>query len=241
MERNEKGQFTKGSGIHDLAKQRFGQLEVIELAEIRNKRSFWLCKCDCGNTKTVRSDALISLKTISCGCLRDKQGKINLTKNHKNNQTKERLYHIWSSMCQRCCNKNNQSYENYGGRGISVCEEWRYDYRNFRKWAVENGYQEALTIERNNVDGNYCPENCCWIPFSRQERNQRRTIRVTIDGVTQPLIDLAEQYGIKPCTARQRYHSGYLQKEYLLYQGNLYDKFKEDRIKMQKLSEKAVV
>lgn len=241
MERNEKGQFTKGSGIHDLAKQRFGQLEVIELAEIRNKRSFWLCKCDCGNTKTVRSDALISLKTISCGCLRDKQGKINLTKNHKNNQTKERLYHIWSSMCQRCCNKNNQSYENYGGRGISVCEEWRYDYRNFRKWAVENGYQETLTIERNNVDGNYCPENCCWIPFSRQERNQRRTIRVTIDGVTQPLIDLAEQYGIKPCTARQRYHSGYLQKEYLLYQGNLYDKFKEDRIKMQKLSEKAVV
>lgn len=236
MERNENGQFAKGSGIHDLTKQRFGQLEVIELAEIRNRRSYWLCKCDCGNTKVVRSDALISLKTVSCGCLKKKQDKINLTANHKDNQTKERLYHIWASMCQRCSNENSQSYENYGGRGISVCEEWRSDYRNFRKWAVENGYQETLTIERNNVNGNYCPENCCWIPFSRQERNQRRTIRVTIDGITQPLIDFAEQYGIKPCTARQRYHSGYRQKEYLLYQGNLYDKFKEDRMKMQKLS-----
>lgn len=73
MERNEKGQFTKGSGIHDLSKQRFGQLEVIELAEICNKRSFWLCKCDCGNTKIVRSDALISHKTVSCGCLKKMQ------------------------------------------------------------------------------------------------------------------------------------------------------------------------
>lgn len=235
MVRNKRGQFTKGSGIHDLTGQRFGQLEVIGLSEIRNKRSYWLCNCDCGNTKIVRSDALISYKTVSCGCLKKKQDKINLTANHKDNQTKEKLYHVWASMCQRCENEKSSSYRNYGGRGITVCKEWRLDYRNFKKWSIENGYQENLTIERIDVNGNYCPENCCWIPFCRQERNQRRTIRVTIDGVTKPLIDLAEEYGIKPSTARKRYHVGYRQKEYLLYQGNLYDKFKEDGIKMQKL------
>jgi hypothetical protein len=241
MGRNEKGQFEKGSGIHDLTNQRFGQLEVIMLAEIRKKRSYWLCQCDCGNKKVVRSDALISYKTISCGCFKKQQDKINLSANHKDNQTKERLYHIWSAMCQRCGNENNHSYENYGGRGIFVCDEWRSDYRNFREWAEKNGYRENLTIERIDVNSNYCPENCCWIPFNRQERNQRRTIRVTIDGVTQPLIDLAEQYGLNPGTVRKRYHSGYRQKEYLLYQGNLYDKFKEDRHKMKKLVENGVV
>lgn len=229
MARNEKGQFIKGSGVHDLTKQRFGQLEVIGLSEIRDKRSFWLCQCDCGKQKVVRSDALISYKTVSCGCLKKKQDRINLTANHKGNQTKERLYHVWASMCQRCCNPNSHSYANYGGRGIAVFEEWKRDYRNFKKWAYENGYKENLTIERIDVNGSYCPKNCCWIPFSLQGRNQRRTVRATIDGVTQPLINLSEQYGLKHATVRNRYHSGYRQKEYLLYQGNLYDKFKEDK------------
>lgn len=221
MERNAKGQFVKGSNIHELSNQRFGQLVVVELAEIRGKRSFWLCRCDCGNKKIVRSDALISYKTVSCGCLKKKQDKINLTAHHKGNITFERLYHIWASMKQRCENPNSSAFKDYGGRGIRVCQGWSSDYMNFKEWAVKNGYADGLTIERKDVNGNYCPENCMWIAMKLQTRNTRRTFWFTIDGITKCFAEWAEIFDVSYATAYARYRRGIRDPSEIFYSGNL--------------------
>lgn len=218
--RNEKGQFVKGENIHDLSGNTYGGLKVLSLAYVKNRRSYWLCLCDCGNQKIVRSDALISYKTVSCGCLKKKQDKINLTAHHKGGRTKERLYHIWMSMRQRCQNPNNQAYKDYGGRGISVAHEWN-DYDMFKKWAFENGYSSDLTIERKNVNGNYEPSNCCWIPYSLQARNTRKTIYFDFDKKEHSMVEWSEITGIKRGTLYARFRKGYTNKSDLLSEVNL--------------------
>lgn len=218
--RNEKGQFVKGHNIHDMTGKRYGNLVVLSLAEIKDGRSYWNCQCDCGNQKVVRSDALISYKTVSCGCLKKKQDKINLIKNHKGGRTKERLYHIWQSMRQRCQNPNNQAYDDYGGRGISVFLPWN-DYDIFKKWALENGYASTLTIERKNVNGNYEPENCCWIPYYLQARNTRKTAYFAFDNGERPLAEWSEITGIRRATLYSRLRKGYTNKADLLSKANL--------------------
>ncbi len=105
--------------------------------------------------------------------------------------SKDRLFNIWSSMKHRCDDQENPAYHNYGGRGISYCEEWKLS-DNFFKWALANGYKKTLTLERIRVDEGYCPENCTWIPMSQQSRNTRKTIRLEINGVSKPLIEWCE-------------------------------------------------
>lgn len=95
-------------------------------------------------------------------------------KNMTHGETKTRLYRIWSHMKTRCYNSKHDKYRYYGGRGIIICEEW-HQYLPFRKWALDNGYQPHLTIERNDVNGNYCPENCTWITQAQQAKNKRRS------------------------------------------------------------------
>lgn len=218
--RNEKGQFMKGHINHNLTGHKYGFLTVIELDKIVDKRSYWVCKCECGQIKSVRSDSLISNRTTSCGCLKKQQDRINLIKNHKGGRTKERLYHIWQSMRQRCQNPNNHAYADYGGRGISVFSLWN-DYDIFKKWALENGYAPSLTIERRNVNGNYEPENCCWIPYSLQARNTRRTAYFTFDNGERPLVEWSEITGIRKATLYSRLCKGYSNKSDLLSEFNL--------------------
>jgi hypothetical protein len=95
----------------------------------------------------------------------------------------ERIYSTWSGMTARCQNPKDPAYKNYGGRGISVCSEWQ-DFEAFREWALQNGYQDDLTIERKDVNGNYCPENCCFIPKAEQSKNRRNTFKITAWGET---------------------------------------------------------
>lgn len=230
MERNEKGQFTKGSGLHDLTKQRFGQLEVIELAEIRNKRSYWLCKCDCGNMKVVRSDSLISHKTVSCGCLMKKRCLLNFHIENQHGLTHHPAYNTWFNMMNRCYSERNTYYSDYGGRGITVCDEWR-DVRNFCKWADETGFKKPLTIERVDVNGNYEPSNCTWITMSEQMLNQRRTIRILYNGEIRPLLSVARELGLKDTTVHSRWKKGIRDNERLLYKGSLYDYNRELKAK----------
>lgn len=90
----------------------------------------------------------------------------------------KRLYSIYTNMKIRCYNENGTGYKNYGGRGIKICNEWYDDYKNFEKWSMENGYSDDLTIERINVDGDYCPENCMWATVLQQVRNRRVTVKV---------------------------------------------------------------
>jgi hypothetical protein len=86
---------------------------------------------------------------------------------------RERLYNIWLHVKDRCLNPNCDSYHNYGGRGITVCEEWRNSYQTFREWALQNGYSDELTIDRLNVNGNYEPSNCRWLTRKEQNTNKR--------------------------------------------------------------------
>lgn len=155
----------------DLTGKRFGKLIVVERAgKDKYSRTIWRCLCDCGRYTTVMVGNLTSGNTQSCGCGHDGHPT------HK--QTKTRLFNIWQKMKDRCYSQTNDAYVNYGARGISVCDEWRNDFLCFKKWAEENGYTDDLTIERNDVNGNYCPENCCWILKGEQANNKRNTIRI---------------------------------------------------------------
>ena len=111
----------------------------------------------------------------------------------------KRLHGIYHGVKKRCYNKNCKRYKDYGGRGIVMCDEWLdsdVGFDNFCDWAKSHGYEDNLTIERVDVDGNYCPENCIWITRIEQARNKRDTIRVTYNGIEKPLIAWCEELGL---------------------------------------------
>ena len=129
------------SHLIDLTGQRFGRLVVVEKAKSKkgSTNAFWLCKCDCGKEIITRSTTLRKGQSKSCGCLRSEFHKNALT-THGNCNT--RIAHIWYSMKQRCFCATNPAYENYGGRGITVCNEWKCSYKAFYDWAIGNGYAD---------------------------------------------------------------------------------------------------
>lgn len=134
----------------------------------------WRCKCDCGTEKIVSGGNLRSGQSQSCGCQGSRATIGDRTRTHGAKET--RLYQTWSNMRGRCNNPNNDNYANYGGRGISVCEEWD-DFSKFRDWALANGYTDILTIERKDVNGNYNPNNCTWADMQAQSENRRFVAR----------------------------------------------------------------
>ena len=151
-----------GKRTENLLGKKFGKLLVVEyMGTNKFKKGSWKCKCDCGKEIITDNQHLKSGNTSSCGCSRIKLKKVN-----------PRLYRIWAGMKSRCLNKNDKSYKNYAYRGIKLCTDWiRYD--KFYDWAIKNGYNDYLTIERINNDGNYCPENCTWITIQEQQKNKR--------------------------------------------------------------------
>ena len=214
------GRFKKGDGIKDITGQRFGKLTVIRIDRVENKRSYWWVKCECGTIKSVRSD---TLKVItSCGCDKKKQDIINLGIIDNHELTNHPVYGIWSAMKNRCENPENRAYKDYGGRGIKICPEW-HDIRNFAKWADETGFEAGknLSIERIDVNGDYCPENCKWIDRRLQSRNRRNTVKLDIDGIIKPLTEWAEIYNIPKHTVYGRFEKGIRNPDDLFYSGNL--------------------
>jgi hypothetical protein len=158
----------------DLTGQKFGRLTVIEHVKFIDGKRFsgWLCKCDCGNTTYQKSFQLRNNLVKSCGCYaKERTHNVHIAETH--GDSKSRLYITWRNMRVRCFYPKDKRYSEYGGRGITVCDEWKNSFEAFRDWAIANGYSDDLTIDRINVNGNYCPENCRFITRAENNKNRR--------------------------------------------------------------------
>lgn len=179
--------------MQDLTGQKFGKLTVLKVFRKENKY-YCECKCECGNIKNIRKDHLLTQKTTSCGCYRIKNtGDVHRT----HGKTNTLLYSKYEGMKRRCYNTNDARYKYYGARGIAVCNEWLNSFEAFYEWATNNGYKKGLTLDRINVNGNYCPENCRWIDIKIQTRNRRSNLIFTYNNETLCLKDWAIKYNIK--------------------------------------------
>lgn len=190
----------------DLSGRKFGKLTVIEYAgESKHQKAQWECLCECGNTKIVIAGNLKNRKTKSCGCIHKEQLS-RIRKKH--GETGSRLYTTWRGMKDRCSNPNNRDFKNYGGRGIEVTKCWFDDFEVFSKWAKETNYNDNLTLERKDPNGNYEPDNCEWIPMSEQSKNRRSNHYITINGETNTIADWSRLSGVDRNTIRRRSERG---------------------------------
>ena len=154
----------------DLTGRKFGRLLVLKRENPINKRTLWLCKCDCGKEVVVESYNLRKGHTQSCGCLQaEAASKANKTHGLKD----ARIYRIWNCMKNRCYRKSYHAYKHYGGRGIKVCDEWLNDFQSFHDWAMANGYDDNLSIDRIDNNKGYQPDNCRWVTMAEQNKNKR--------------------------------------------------------------------
>lgn len=209
----------------DITGQRFGRLVAIKKAKSRiqgaQKRCFWLFKCDCGKEKEIYKNAITRGKVVSCGCYID-ENRGQSVKKHGMEST--RLYACWLDMKHRCQYKKSKSgkeykhYKNYAGRGIKVCDKWldkEFGSINFINWALNNGYKDNLTLDRIDVNGNYCPENCRWATVKEQANNKRNNHYITIDGITKTLNQWIKQVKMSETTYYNHKRKGMSDKEAL--------------------------
>lgn len=183
--------------------EKFGYWEVIK--ETKDRKV--LCRCECGTEKEVQKKHLISGASTSCGCFRNQISSERMKEknplNVKHNMYKSRLYGIWHGVKERCYNPNNGQYHNYGGRGIKACDEWQ-EFIPFKEWALNNGYDATLTLDRIDFNGDYEPNNCRWITIQAQQYNKRTNHLLTYNGRTQTLTEWADERGIKRNTLDAR-------------------------------------
>lgn len=211
--------------IQDLTGQRFGRLTVIGVGEkppeSKRRRTYWLCTCECGKTVAVASDKLIRGDTKSCGCLKSELATERIKKYGKPHKTHgksgTRLYNIYNHMKRRCYDARCAKYIDYGARGIIICNEWLNSFENFYDWAILNGYAENLSIDRIDVNGNYCPENCRWASDKTQANNKRSNKVVSVNGENFTLAQLRDKTGIPIATLSWRLSHGWSGEQLLVH------------------------
>ncbi len=199
----------------ELTGQKFGRLTVVQATEDARPGRWWMCRCDCGNT-AVRSTSKLRAKPNghSCGCVRaDSIQKAAAAAwavtTRFTHPLKSKLKMLRSNMLRRCYTPTNKRYACYGGRGIKVCEEWRNSSLAFYEWALAAGFQDGLTLERKDVNSDYCPENCCFIPMEKQQLNTTRSRRITFMGKTQCVAEWAREAGMSPRRLEARLRRGW--------------------------------
>lgn len=182
--------------LNSFIGKRFNQLTILGVCK-RNKGNVnhFYCQCDCGRTQYVSVSRILHNQQQTCGRFHRK---------YENQEVGTRLYNTWNRMIHRCYDPNYHKYPSYGARGISVCDEWRNDYDTFYRWAIENGYQLGLWIERIDNDGNYCPENCKWATRKEQMNNTRRNHFIEYNGETKTLAEWSDVLGINYSTLHNR-------------------------------------
>ncbi len=200
----------------DLTNQRFGRLTAIKT---RGKTTYgqtqWECKCDCGNTVLVGIGNLRSGHTKSCGCLSKEKSSEVGKRNTKHGESFGRIYGIYRNILNRCLVTTSKDYPKYGGRGITVCEEWKNSYEAFRDWSLANGYRDNLSIDRIDNDGPYAPWNCRWTTAKVQQNNTRLNRVIEHDGKTLTLSQWSETTGINYFTLWSRLDNGWSVEEAL--------------------------
>lgn len=180
----------------DLTGQKFNRLTVIAF-EGRNHlhKASWRCRCDCGMEIVVDGYNLTSGHTKSCGCLNIESIQ-SRSITHGHSRTGEGIYPVWKSMRARCNNPNSHAYKNYGGRGISVCDEWDTNFQSFYDWSMNNGYNPELTIDRIDNDGNYGPDNCRWTTPKEQANNKRTCRYITYANETHTISEWSKIFEV---------------------------------------------
>ena len=184
---------------------KFSKLTVIGFVGVnKKKKRVWLCRCECGKEIQVHTGKLTSGHTKTCGCTRI-QNIVNAIKisNTKHGMKGTKEYVAWSEMKQRCTNPNAQQYKNYGARGIKVCDRWLNSFENF--YADMGKAPEGFSIDRIDVNGDYCPENCRWADYETQQYNRRDTVKITFNGITENLLYWSKRTGISTRNLYERF------------------------------------
>lgn len=198
----------------DITNGKFGRLTAIEcVGKDKSGYALWKCKCDCGSLVVVKGKSLRNGNTKSCGCRNIEEATkriVNFNTKHSGSNT--RLFRIWSHMKSRCYNSNSTNFSDYGGRGIAICEEWKLDFASFHEWAMDNGYDEnaprgKCTLDRIDVNGDYCPENCRWVDAKKQANNRRNNSVIAFNGETHTISEWADAIGMSEETLLKRLKS----------------------------------
>lgn len=155
-------------GKHTVIGKKYGIFLVLEeLSPLGHYKNFW-CQCECGRTlERTRRNMTVEKCGFECGLVK--------YKTHSG-----RLFNIYDNMRGRCYRESNNRRENYGNRGIKICDEWKNDFWDFERWAMEHGYNDDLTIDRIDNDGDYTPDNCQWADYKTQANNMSRNVTITI-------------------------------------------------------------
>ena len=191
--------------FRDLTNQRFGRWTALFRLPNRRGKTMWHCQCVCGVERAVTQQNLCNGTTKSCGCLEIELSRKRFTVHGMN---KTRLHRIWVAMRTRCNNPKASGYADYGGRGINVCQDWSDSFQSFYCWAMLNGYEDSLSIDRINVNAEYSPENCRWANGIVQARNRRSNHVLTTDIGRKTLIEVAIEKGINRSTLSWRIKNG---------------------------------
>lgn len=193
--------------VVDLTGIEFGRLTVVERCGRDNRgEAMWLCVCECGKERKIRGSSLRVGLTKSCGCL----NKEIVSKNSKTHgRSNSALHNVWRKMKQRCFSEKDQAFKYYGGRGITVCDEWKDNFENFYKCSMTNGYSDGLTLDRINVNGNYEPSNCRWVTMKVQQNNRRNNRRIEFNGQVHTITEWSVITGINLSTISMRLKKGW--------------------------------
>lgn len=189
----------------DLKGKTIGRITVLEnMGKDKNGGYVWLCKCECGIIKNIKSRSL-TIGTKSCGCFQ----RETVSKNNKIVFTKHKLKghpinSLWSNIKTRCYNPKGSCYENYGGRNISICEEWKSDFLSFYNWCLNNGWKKGLQIDRIDNNGNYEPNNCRFVTNKENCNNKNNNVCYYVNGERKTATQISEQIDIGYNTIRRR-------------------------------------